>query len=428
MCSALALAFAACGAPSPILEPPSPAELPGVEERYREDPGDVDTGLLLVAGYRAAGRAVEAGQLLVTLREQEPDDPGLTLMGAFLAEDAGEFEVALSEFGRFLDSEPDEALAGEIERRMEAVRLQALQANVRNALAREEEVAQQVPEPGTIGVFPFVLEGGDPDWQPLALAMADLLSTDLGITGRLSVVERTAVQVLITELQLGESGRVEPGTAARSGRLLGSRHIVQGRIRVEDGSSIDIDASLVGVGEPGAEEVDPLTGSNVIERIFELEKQLALDIYEELGIQLTSAERELVNERQTESIEALLAYGRGLEASDAGDFELARQEFSRASTIDPSFSLTQQRQVEATRLAPAPAVQNVTTLASAARQVRTRQNAVQQLTQAPAAIQQRVLQNLGVEKRTVLAEILGQDRVGQVILLELIFRGPGGLE
>jgi len=428
MSFALALVFAACGAPPPLLQPPSPAELPGVEERYRQDPEDVDTGLLLVAGYREAGRAVEASQLLGTLRDQEPDDPGLTLMAGFLAEDAGEFEVALSEFGRFLDSEPDEALAAEIERRVEGVRRQALQANVRAALAREEEVAQQIPEPGTIGVFPFVLEGGDPDWQPLALAMADLLSTDLGITGRLSVLERAAVQVLITELQLGESGRVEPETAARSGRLLGSRHIVQGRIRVEGGSSIDIDASLVGVGEPGAEEVDPLTGSNVIERIFELEKQLALDIYQELGIQLTAAERELVNERQTESIEALLAYGRGLEASDAGDFELARQEFSRASTIDPSFSLTQQRQVEAARMAPAPAVQSAATLASAARQVRTRQNAVQRLTQAPAAIQQRVLQKLGVEQRTVLAEILGQDRVGQVILLELIFRGPGGLE
>ena len=88
------------------------------------------------------------------------------MMAAFLAEDAGEFEVALAEFGRFLDSEPDEALAGEIERRTEAVRLQALQANVRNALAREEEVAQQVPEPGTIGVFPFVLEGGDPVVRP----------------------------------------------------------------------------------------------------------------------------------------------------------------------------------------------------------------------------------------------------------------------
>jgi tetratricopeptide (TPR) repeat protein len=418
----------ACATQAPPLQAPAPAELPAYEARFADDPGDVDTGLMLAAGYRDAGRSEEAWAVVQRLLEEEPDDAGVILMSAFVLEDRGEWDAAVEAYDRILDSAPGEALRGEVARRAEIARREALRADVRNALLREAEVAQQAPPPATIGVFPFVYEGSDQEWAPLALALADLLTTDLGITGRLTVVERVAVQTLLDELALGESGRVESATAARSGRLLGSRHIVQGRLRVEGQSVIGVDASLVGVGEPGAEEVDPLTARNDVQRFFELEKQLAFDLYEELGVQLTPAERELVNERQTESIEALLAYGRGLAASDAGNFSLAGEEFREASRIDPSFSLSQSRAVEAASLVPSSVTQAAADLAGLARGEGLQREAVERLTNAPAAIRQRVLSNLGQQQRSVLAEILGQDRVGQVILLELVFQGPGGEE
>ena len=419
-------ALSACATQPPPLQAPAPAELPAFEARYADDPTDIDTGLLLAAGYREAGRVDDAAMVLAALQAEAPDDPGVILMSAFVAEDRVDWAAAVVAYDRLLDEGLDDPLRSEVVRRAETARREALHVDVRNALLREAEVAQQEPPPATIGVFPFVYEGADEEWAPLALALADLLTTDLGITGRLTVVERVAVQTLLDELALGESGRVESATAARSGRLLGSRHIVQGRLRVEGQSVIGVDASLVGVGDPGAEEVDPLTASDDVERFFELEKQLAFDLYEELGIQLTPAERERVNERQTESVEALLAYGRGLAATDAGNFAAAQQEFSEAARIDPSFALSQSKAIEIASLVPSNLTQAASDLAGLARGAGMQREAIQRLTNAPAAIQQRVLSNLGQQQRSVLAEILGQDRVGQVILLELIFTGPGG--
>lgn len=176
------------------------------------------------------------------------------------------------------------------------------------------------------------------------------------------------------------------------------------------------------------QNVEPLSASEAIDRFFAMEKQLAFDLYEELGVELTPAERERVSEYQTESIEALLAYGRGLAAYDAGDFDLAQQYFSEAAGIDPSFTLTASRRIQAASMVAAGVREAMTTLARFARFDGLQRDAVLALTNAPTAIQQRVLQSLGQQQRAVLAEILGQDRLGQVILLELVFRGPGGDE
>ena len=271
-------------------------------------------------------------------------------------------------------------------------------------------------------------EGVDATWEPLALALPALLATDLGVTGRLTVVERLRVQALLDELALGESGRVAPSTAARSGRLLGAGHVVQGRFRIEDGQRIEIDAVVVEVLAPGAEQVEPLALQDVMERFFELEKQLAFDIHSELGIQLTPAERERINERQTESIEALLAFGRGLEAVDAGNFTLAEQNFAEAEELDPQFAMAETQLVEVQIVNAAAAAATAVPAASvpSAAALAQQRQAVQQLTAAPTSVPASVLQALGQQERSVLAEVTGQDRVGQVTLLELILRPPPG--
>lgn len=421
------LAFSAgCASAGAELAIPTPAELPALEARVAEDPGDVEAGLHLASGYREAGRLEDARELVESLIESAPDDPGLLVMQGLLAEDAGEHGEAVGFYQAFLDTGTEGPLRSEVERRLEAARIEALRADVRDALSRESALAQTEPDPTTVGIFPFVFEGVDPRYEPLALVLPELLATDLGITQRLTVVERTKIQTLLDELQLAESGRVEEATAARSGRLLGSGHIVQGRFRMQDVTRVDVDASVVTVGRPGQEFADPLEAEDDIERFFELEKQLAFAIYDELGVQLTPAERELVNERQTESVEALLAFGRGLAAADAGDFGQARQHYAEAAALDPSFALARTRLDRATMLSiPPPALRVAGQIARQAHRLGSRQAAVRLLTNAPASVRQRVLATLGSQKRAIIAEILGQDRVGQVVLLELVFRGPG---
>ncbi len=56
-----------------------------------------------------------------------------------------------------------------------------------------------------------------------------------------------------------------------------------------------------------------------------------------MGIELTAAERERVGRRRTESLQALLAFGLGLEAQDGGRFSEARSAYENALTLDPTF-------------------------------------------------------------------------------------------
>lgn len=422
--SLLAVAVGACAGPGVLVTPPAPEEIPRLEAAWAGDRGDVATGLRLAAAYRGAERGDDARAVVTELGEAAPDEPGVLVMSGLLAEDVPDWTSARVAYQQSLSAGAAGPLRAEVERRLEVVRREELYAGVRTALLREDEVARTSPDPATVGVFPFLYMGDDPEWEPLALALPEMLTTDLGVTGRLRVLERIHVQALLDEMALGESGRVDEATAARSGRLLGSGNIVQGSLRVDAGTRVGVDAAVVEVGAPGQARVDPLSDEDRVEQLFALEKRLAIALHGELGIQLTPAERERINERQTESVQALLEFGRGIAAENAGDYGQARQHFDAAGRIDPGFQLAQTRGRSAARLADAATVA-VAGAASLAQSVATQRQAVNLIRNAPSGVRQRVLSNLSDSKRAVLAEVLGQDRIGQTVLLELIFRSPG---
>jgi tetratricopeptide (TPR) repeat protein len=173
-------------------------------------------------------------------------------------------------------------------------------------------------------------------------------------------------------------------------------------------------------------QVDPLSDSDAIDQLFAMEKRLALDLHEEMGIQLTPAERERINERHTESVQALLELGRGIAAENAGDYGQAGQHYDAALAIDPAFALAGARAASVARLTGLGDGALASGLAGQARRLALQRDAVRLLRAAPAGGRDRILANLSPQQRAVLAEVLGQDRVGQVILLELVFTPPGG--
>ena len=250
MLSALALSSCASGGGLPPV--PTAAEIPSLEAQVEADPSDADAGLWLASAYREAGRIQDASSLISSQLAALPDHLGLNVMAGLLDEDAGDFASARARYEASLGNAPPGALRDQIESRLDFVRVEELRADVRASLAREAELRQTTPDPEAVGIFPFVYEGGSLDWQPLGVALTELLVTDLAITGRLTVLERAKVQMLLDEIALGEADFLETATAARSGRILGSGHIVQGRYRIEDGSRIAVDAAIVEVGAAGS--------------------------------------------------------------------------------------------------------------------------------------------------------------------------------
>jgi hypothetical protein len=142
------------------------------------------------------------------------------------------------------------------------------------------------------------------------------------------------MQAILDEMRLADSGRVTQATALRSGRLLRASRVVQGSL-ADQGQNLRVDAAVVDVASAG---VSASAGaSDVLNRLFDLEKQLVLSIFTNLGIQLTPAERSAIEQRPTQNLQAFLAFSRGLEAEDRGDFAGARDAYGEAAGLDPSF-------------------------------------------------------------------------------------------
>ncbi|HZD05463.1 MAG TPA: tetratricopeptide repeat protein, partial [Longimicrobiales bacterium] len=170
----------------------------------------------------------------------------------------------------------------------------------------------------------------------------------------------------------------------------------------------------------------PLTSQDRIEGFFDVEKQMALDLYEAVGIQLTPAERERVTQRRTENLEAALAFGLGLEAQDAGRYDEAEAQFRRAVTLDPSFDLARSALDETVDLAAATGV-GIDVLAEMGYERLVTSGPYDEWIhrQLDFIDIERLLP--GTSERDAASEVMGNEALTPSrAVLEIIFRRPGG--
>jgi hypothetical protein len=236
----------------------------------------------------------------------------------------------------------------DIEGRIALVARQELKQQAKVALQREQELATEAPTPQSIAVLPFRLIGVSDDMKPLQTALADMIVTDLGFT-RLRSIERVRVQSLLDEMALAAGGVTDEQTGARMGRMLRAERIVQGQLTGTGGQNVSIDALVLNTttrATPG----NPVTRQGELQAIFDLEKQIVFGILDAAQYTLSPVEREQINENRAANLLAFLAYGRGLEALDRGDYSEATAQFRQATQLDPTFSAARAQTSEATQL------------------------------------------------------------------------------
>ena len=354
----LLVALAGCVPATTVVSPPPPADVPRLEARVGARPDDADSRTLLGAAYQAAGRTDEAIEVLEGSDAVRAGDPSAVLYLGLAYEDAGRLADARGVYRRFLDTAlPANDVRDRFEGRIRILRREELALGVRQALAREDELAATVPASGTVAVFPFVVGTDDPELAPLGRAVAALVVSDLARLDRLTVVERAGVDALLGELALAEQGRVDPATAARGGRIMGARHIVQADL-VGSRDALDMDAAIVEV-LGGDEAVATVGAEGTLAGIFDMQKEILFDVVDALGISLTPAERELLSERATSNVMALLEYGSGLADEAAGEWDAAAAHYRSAASLDPAFSLAGSAAAGMTAVAGAVGLQTV---------------------------------------------------------------------
>jgi tetratricopeptide (TPR) repeat protein len=350
----------------------------------------------------AAGRCdtaivvANAGQMLAP-----SDGLGPMVIGGCQEKD-GRYDLAFATYTDFANKYPQaRGIAAVRALAQLALRTQATQT-AKLALQRESTLTALAPEPSTVAVLPMTI-AGDSSLQPLSRGLAELMLTDLAMVRSLRLLERIQVGVLLDELKLGQSGRADPSTAARVGRLLRAERMIQGVASITQNGPVRMSAAVVrgdGTARTGAQ------ANGNFKQLLDLEKQLVFGLATELGIQLTEAERQRILRQGPKNLAAFLAYSNGLEALDRGDYRTAAMHFNAAVRADPSFQAAVQQQQAA---AAAPAVQagggDVLTVAQAVEDVAPPSE--------PAA--EGALKQITVDVSSTLGDATGQNAISSTV-------------
>ncbi|MBI4544547.1 MAG: hypothetical protein HY703_05070, partial [Gemmatimonadetes bacterium] len=321
--------------------PPAAEEVPALRAHLNRSPSDLHAVFRLASAYHSAARLEESRRLLELLLRRDPADAGATFLLGLTYEDLGLYPEARSLYERYIASADSERLARELRRRLPVIERLELRSAARSALAREPELIGAPPDPRTVAVFPFLYADVDPLLRPLGRAVSEVLAADLARASGLTVVRPERVQSLLAEMGLAARGRIDQAAGARAARLLGAELAVQGWI-TGGSERLTLSASIQGVGGRDA-AVTQFSATSVPAQTLDLEKQLALSVFRRLGVDLSAPEWERVLNLATRDFGALLAFGRGTEALDAGDYAEAARALRRAAELDPAFELAGER-------------------------------------------------------------------------------------
>jgi tetratricopeptide (TPR) repeat protein len=271
----------------------------------------------------------------------EPNHPQTVLYRGMVHEQRGEVSAAVALYRSYLSlSEDDQRLAPEVRYRLRWLEDRRLQELVASAIAGESEIdASSIPE-NTVAVVRFDASSLADQYKPLGRGIAELIYHDLSYVPDLTLVERLEIYHLQKELDLSQSELADQFNSPRVGKIVGASRVVTGKLEDLEQDELGIDAGIVAVGPELAKYPERRHGS--ISKVFELQKELTLEIIEQLGYELTPEIRNSINKSETESVLALIAYSRGLEYADRGMYQLAEAEFQAALREDPNFSLANQ--------------------------------------------------------------------------------------
>ena len=140
----------------------------------------------------------------------------------------------------------------------------------------------------------------------LGRALAGMLISDLSRVEGLELVERARLDALLQEIELGESGFVDPKSAAKLGSGVGAEWVIVGSWSVVNDAFL-MDARTVDVGS--GKIVAAVDANGTVDDFITVEKTLVETLLEELEVAVSAgARRKIIAEAPTEDFDALSTY------------------------------------------------------------------------------------------------------------------------
>ncbi|HEY4130101.1 MAG TPA: CsgG/HfaB family protein [Gemmatimonadaceae bacterium] len=311
-----------------------------LEHAVAIDPNAQGAHRSLGIAYFRAGQFDHAHVALTDAVRMDPRDGVAALYLGLTDEQTGDIAGARTAYETYLRVGQSRGAKNQIRDRLELLRLRQVQLQAKQALADEGARAAVAGPKNTVAVMPFVFSGADTSLKPLERGFAELVTTDLSQSAQLTVLERERMQAVLDEIALQHENSVAEGSGVRAGKILRVGRMVGGTIeQTANGLRADAvvtDLATTEVGRPASDQ-------ETLDQIFALEKNVVLQLFANLGVQLTTAERNAIEQRPTRSLAAFLAFSRGLELEDRGQLDQANRLFDNASRIDPGFAAAQQK-------------------------------------------------------------------------------------
>ena len=315
-----------------------------LRDRETKRPDDAKVKRNLGIALLESGDAQGAIQTLRQARSLQPHDATTLFQLGRAAEKAGDPALALEAYGSYLECTDRDAPA--VRARIQALTQESALIAARRAIEAEKKLKLEASAANTVAVPEFYAPIASDTLRPLARGLATVLMTDLGRVPDLRVVERARLQALMDELGMAKKqGTVDVKTAPKLGRLLAARRFAQGTLVSLGNSGVQLDAVLLDASNSSTRGSGKPVSGDLIE-VLTLEKRLAFQVLDSLGIVVTPEIRDAIGDPPTRSFPAFLAFSRGIEFEDRGHPDLALHAYAEAARLDPKFRLAKTRRDE----------------------------------------------------------------------------------
>lgn len=291
-----------------------------------------DTGI----AYYKAREYLKASSELEKAKKKLDEDGLLMFYLGLTYERLGQYEKAIQEYSGYTRLGPFNTIKKKLNQRIYLLsRQQASQWAIKRMLTEREINPAEIPN-NTIAVTYFKPINVSEELKPLLIGLADLIIVDLSFVKQLTVIERIKLKEIYEELGFSTTDFVDQNTAPRMGKLLGANHLVTGTFT---GINPQFWRIILAMGETKANNYQLLKGIEGDNSDFiKSEKSLVLEILKNLKIEITPEDREkIISNVPTKSLQAFLAYSRGLDYLDKGMYSKAIKELESAISIDPRF-------------------------------------------------------------------------------------------
>jgi tetratricopeptide (TPR) repeat protein len=282
-------------------------------------------------------------ELTIAKQKLKKDGSVIFYLG-LIYEKSEQYEKAIEEYTQYIQLSRFSPMRKQIQERVQLLIRKEADLWARKRIEDEEKiVVSEIPN-NSVAVTYFKPNNVSERLEPLHKGLTDLLINDLTLIEGLTVVERIKLKEIYDELALATTDLVDQKRAPlEMGSLLGANTLITGTFTTfgeDEHSPWRIEPSL---GMVKANEIAAIEGiEGNFAQFIQVEKKLALQILDYLDIELTAEEQNRIAEKikqniPTESLEAFLAYSRGLDYQDSGVYGQAENEFEKAVSIDRNF-------------------------------------------------------------------------------------------